>query len=312
MGRRRVAGGGGTEHFVDELDTQRSTNPHGCDHSCNVLRDRMVHVPAERIICPRRSVVMIVESTLIVHTCFDLKSANSRPLVSILVDAAPTLASLILAHGVSYISSTEGHANHDASSRIRVVILTSIALSSIISGAFVSAAAMTNFPQAVFFGTLLFFALDVGTWWTLRRATSQNKDVTSLESRSSFALSVTVIAFSAYRFPRSIAWAFASFLASHLLVVLFGRTLSISKANVLPIIASMAILEVTTRQGLSVFIDFIASTLGQAESEGDVVRLLFQESVMFGNRFVAQWQGIVTALQLVASVILHLHIQDRL
>jgi hypothetical protein len=230
----------------------------------------------------------------------------------IAVDAAPTLAPLLVAQGAAYMSSAATEGKSVFSPRMRVVILTSAALSSIIAGAFISAAAMTNFPQAVFFGSVLFVALEVGTWWTLRRATSQNGDITPMEYRSTLALSVTAIALTAYRFPTALAWAFASVLASIVLSLLRRGTLRVPLGNMLPTIASMTILEVAMRQSLGLFLRLIAATLGQSEVERDVVLLVFQESVMFGNRFVASWHGIVAALQLVARVILHLQILGHL
>lgn len=254
----------------------------------------------------------IMEFTLTIRLCFDVQSQNCHSWISIALDAAPTLAPLLVAQGVAYISSAGTEAKSCFSSRIRVAILTSAALSSIIAGAFISAAAMTNFPQAVFFGCVLFVALEVGTWWTLRRATSQSGDMTPAEHRWSLALSVTAIALTAYQFPTAFAWALASFFASCVLALLSRGTFRVSAGNMLAIIASMTIMEVAMRQGLRIFLRLIAVRLGQTEIERDVVGLVFQESVMFGNRFVAEWHGIVAALQLVARVILHLQILGHL
>ena len=215
----------------------------------------------------------------------------------------------LLAYAIGRSRLSEGQKVPEAAFQTRVVILTTASLATITSGAFISAVAMTNFPQAIFFGCLLFFTLEIGMWWTLHRATSQNRSTTFLGAS---VLSLAAIAFSAYYSPASFTWALTSLMASQIFAVSLGKSPRMYQSTTLPILASMIILEISTRHSLTVFLHLIASVLGQVESEPTLVRMLFQESVMFGNRFVAQWQGFVTALQLVARVILHLHVQGDL
>lgn len=192
--------------------------------------------------------------------------------------------------------------------RIRVTLLTSAALSSIISGAFITAAAMTNFPQAVLFGLLLFVVLELGTWWTIHCVKVRNRPTTPF-ARLSLAASIIVIGLGGYSSPRSFLWALFAVVATKMRDGLSrnGST-GTSNQDLLQVLASIVIIEIAMRDGLDIFIRLAAMVLGRTESERHVARLLFQESVMFDNRFMAQWLGVVTGLQLVGRVILHLRL----
>ena len=290
-----------------ELRTQGSANPYQRNHSRCILIDCMEHLPVARTFS--NGTYNLTARKALLSFLSLLQRPNAQPWLFLVADTAPSLAPSLLAHAIVRIGFSETQHNPKTAPRSRVVILTTAALASIISGAFISVAAMTNFPQAIFFGCLLFLTLEVGTWWTLHCATSQTQGTTLW---GPFVLSSSTIALAAYYFPMSLTWALGSLLTSLVLASSISKSPRIFQSTTLPILASMIFLEITTRHGLEVFLKLIAISLGQAESEPDVVRLLFQESVMFGNRFVAQWQGIVTALQLVARVILHLHIQDTL
>lgn len=223
------------------------------------------------------------------------------------IDAVPTLAPILLAQMVVYSTSSGSTTAANYTERLRVTILTTTALSSIISGAFITAAAMTNFPQAVFFGFQLFAVLELGTWWTIHYARTTTPGTSQFHNRLSLALSVATIGHAAYAFPRSFLWALCALSTTKIASILCGEGFThASNLNILPELASIAIVEIAMRDGIDIFLRLIAAVLGQTESEGSVIRLLVEESIMFDNRFITQWLGIVTGLQLVGRVILHL------
>lgn len=163
---------------------------------------------------------------------------------------------------------------------------------------------MTNFPQAVFFGLQLFCVLEMGTWWTIQRATA--KRITPLQRWLSLALSIIAIGFTGYAFPKALLWALCAFSTAQILDTFSGKGSTQRSNGFLQELASLAIVEIVMRHGLDVFLRLIAAVLHQTESESSVMRLLVEESVMFENRCMAHWLGIVTGLQLASRAILHL------
>lgn len=232
---------------------------------------------------------------------------NNHKWITNATDAVPTLMPILLAQLVVYTTSTGRTSAEDSMERLRVIMLTTAALSSIISGAFITAAAMTNFPQAVFFGFQLFVVLELGTWWTIHCARTRAPGALQSIIRLSAALSMATIGIAAYAFPRAFIWALCALSTAKItnILVRVGFTQT-ANLDILRELASIAIIEITMRHGMDIFLRLIAAVLGQIESEGSVVRLLVEESIMFDNRFIAQWLGVVTGLQLVGRVILHL------
>lgn len=217
----------------------------------------------------------------------------------------PTLAPILLARLVAYGSSPARAPAPKTVDRLRVTTLTTTAMSSIISGAFITATAMTNFPQAVFFGFQLFFVLEAGTWWTIHSARTK-RTVTPMQRRLSLALSIVTFGAALYGFPKALLWATCAFSTTQFLDALSGTGFTRPSDGLIQEFASIAIVEIAMRNGLDIFLRMIAAVLHQNESERAVVRLLVEESVMFENRFMAQWLGVVTGLQLAGRVILHL------
>jgi hypothetical protein len=160
---------------------------------------------------------------------------------------------------------------------------------------------------------LLFFAVEFGTWWAISCAQESPHTVRPRRSLASGFFAIVVLIAAGYWHPRSLGPAVGAFYVSTFEKFLFqasstsqSRGAKINK-GFFEISASITLIQLIREYGLDIFNRLVALVLDTTPtSRWNLHRLLFEESVMFGNRFMPEWLGVVHGLQLIGIVMLYL------
>ncbi|KAJ9123212.1 hypothetical protein QFC22_001406 [Naganishia vaughanmartiniae] len=271
-------------------------------------RDRQVHV----------AFFIIASCLLVSWTVYQLRryiattDSPSRA-ISYSCAAITVLAPILLSRLVTIFTKNSDTSSESTRQSLHATILTTGAITRIISGALVTVLAMTNFTQAVLLGLLLFFAIEFGTWWAISCAQAGLHHDPSHRPLISGIFATIFLGVAGCWQPRSLGIALGAFYISTFEKFLFeGSSTSQAKRvkinkGFFEIYASVTLIQLVREYGFDLFnylVAFVLST--KPDPRWDLQALLFQESAMFENRFMAQWLGIVQGLQLVGIVLLYL------
>lgn len=221
--------------------------------------------------------------------------------------AISVLAPLVLSRLVTAFAKTRDTSVESVCQTLRSTVLTTGAITRIISGALITALAMINFTQAVFFGLMLFFAIEFGTWWAITCAQASSNSGQSRRSSTSKLFAITVVVAAGYWRPRALIPAIVALLLTTTAKLGSTGSSTLTSRSSFEIYASVTLIQLIREYGFDFFSHLVAFVLDTTpESRWDLQRLLFQESALFGNRFMAEWLCVVQGLQLVGIVILYI------